>query len=92
MAAGKKDDGARTRMIVQDLGRAHPDARFELDFTTPLELLVALILAAQFRDDRVNAITPPLFVPPSPLAQCWIWQSMPVSALHRLSSIALDCA
>lgn len=61
MAAGKKDDGARTRKIVQDLGRAHPDARFELDFTTPLELLVALILAAQFRDDRVNAITPPLF-------------------------------
>jgi endonuclease-3 len=49
------------RRIVKDLGRAHPDARFELDFTTPLELLVALILAAQFRDDRVNAITPPLF-------------------------------
>ena len=32
-----------------ELGLAHPDARFELDFTTPLELLVALILAAQFR-------------------------------------------
>jgi endonuclease-3 len=49
------------RRIVKDLGRAHPDARFELDFSTPLELLVALILAAQFRDDRVNAITPALF-------------------------------
>lgn len=61
MAAAKKDDGARTRKIVQELARAHPDARFELDFTTPLELLVALILAAQFRDDRVNQITPPLF-------------------------------
>ena len=61
MAVGKKDDGARTRRIVHELGLAHPDARFELDFTTPLELLVALILAAQFRDDRVNAITPPLF-------------------------------
>lgn len=61
MAAGKKDDGERARKIVQQLGRAHPDARFELDFDTPLELLVALILAAQFRDDRVNAITPPLF-------------------------------
>lgn len=46
---------------MQKLARAHPDARFELDFTSPLELLVALILAAQFRDDRVNAITPPLF-------------------------------
>jgi endonuclease-3 len=61
VAAGKKVDGERTRKIVQQLGRAHPDARFELGFDTPLELLVALILAAQFRDDRVNAITPPLF-------------------------------
>jgi endonuclease III len=55
------DDRARTRRIVRDLDRAHPDARFELDFTTPLELLIALILAAQFRDDRVNEITPALF-------------------------------
>jgi len=55
------DDRARVRRIVKDLGQAHPDAKFELDFTTPLELLVALILAAQFRDERVNAITPKLF-------------------------------
>lgn len=55
------DDRARVRRIVKDLGRAHPDAKFELDFTTPLELLIALILAAQFRDERVNAITPKLF-------------------------------
>ena len=61
MAAGKKDDGGRVRKLVPQLGRAHPDARFELDFDTPLELLIALLLAAQFRDDRVNAITPPLF-------------------------------
>jgi endonuclease-3 len=59
--APPKDDRARARRIVRDLGRAYPDARFELDFSNPLELLVALILAAQFRDDRVNAITPPLF-------------------------------
>jgi endonuclease-3 len=61
VAARKKDDGARAHEIVQALSAAHPDARFELDFETPLELLVALILAAQFRDDRVNQITPPLF-------------------------------
>ena len=61
MAGGRKADGARARKIVQQLARAHPDARFELDFSTPLELLIALILAAQFRDDRVNEITPPLF-------------------------------
>jgi len=56
-----KDDRARTRKILRELDRCHPDARFELDFSTPLELLIALILAAQFRDDRVNAITPALF-------------------------------
>lgn len=61
MPAAKKVDRARTRRIVAELGRAYPDARFELDFSTPLELLVALILAAQFRDDRVNEITPALF-------------------------------
>lgn len=61
MPAPPKDDRARTRRIVRELDRAHPDARFELDFSNPLELLIALILAAQFRDERVNAITPALF-------------------------------
>lgn len=61
MPSKPTDDRARVRRIVRDLGRTHPDARFELDFTSPLELLIALILAAQFRDDRVNAVTPALF-------------------------------
>lgn len=61
MPTAATDDRARTRRIVRELERAHPDARFELDFKTPLELLIALILAAQFRDDRVNEITPALF-------------------------------
>jgi endonuclease-3 len=52
---------SRARSIIRALARTYPDARLELDFATPLELLVALILAAQFRDDRVNQITPPLF-------------------------------
>jgi len=52
---------ARTARIIVALKRAQPDAKLALDFTSPLELLVALILAAQFRDDRVNQITPPLF-------------------------------
>jgi len=51
----------RARQVVRLLARAYPDARLALDFTTPLELLIALVLAAQFRDDRVNAITPALF-------------------------------
>jgi len=43
------------------LARTYPDARCELDFSTPLELLVATILSAQCTDDRVNMVTPALF-------------------------------
>ena len=43
------------------LGETYPDAHCELDFTTPLELLVATILSAQCTDQRVNAVTPALF-------------------------------
>lgn len=52
---------ARARSIVRALARAYPDAAIELDFTTPLELLVATILAAQCTDRRVNLVTPALF-------------------------------
>jgi endonuclease-3 len=52
---------ARVRKIIAALKRTHPDAKLALDFTTPLELLVALILAAQARDDLVNLVTPSLF-------------------------------
>ncbi|RNL83298.1 endonuclease III [Halostreptopolyspora alba] len=45
----------------RELVRLYPDARCELDFTTPLELLVATILSAQCTDKRVNAVTPELF-------------------------------
>lgn len=44
------------------LAQAYPDADTELDFTTPLELLVATVLSAQSTDVRVNAVTPELFV------------------------------
>jgi endonuclease-3 len=52
---------ARVGKIVALLKRTHPDAKLALDFTNPLELLVALILAAQARDDLVNLVTPDLF-------------------------------
>ena len=39
----------------------YPDAHCELDFTSPLELLVATILSAQCTDRRVNMVTPVLF-------------------------------
>jgi endonuclease-3 len=47
--------------IIARLEKAHPDAKLDLDFTNPLELLVALILAAQARDDLVNQVTAELF-------------------------------
>ena len=52
---------ARIKKILTRLERAHPDAKLDLDFTNPLELLIALILAAQARDDLVNKITVDLF-------------------------------
>ncbi len=51
----------RARKIVRLLARAYPDAKIALNFTTPLELLVATILSAQCTDERVNMVTPALF-------------------------------
>ena len=58
MAAKKKLD---VKKLIARLERAHPDAKLDLDFTNPLELLIALILAAQARDDLVNKVTVELF-------------------------------
>ena len=52
---------ARTRSLIRHLERAYPDAACALRFTTPLELLVATILAAQCTDERVNQVTRTLF-------------------------------
>jgi endonuclease-3 len=51
----------RANEVVARLHQAYPDAKCSLDFTTPLELLVATILAAQCTDDRVNMVTKTLF-------------------------------
>ncbi|HEX9942816.1 MAG TPA: endonuclease III [Thermoanaerobaculia bacterium] len=51
----------RAGEIVARLEREHPGARCALDFETPLQLLVATILAAQCTDERVNQVTPGLF-------------------------------
>lgn len=52
---------ARARQIVRALKKAYPDAKCALNFTSPLELLVATILSAQCTDERVNTVTPALF-------------------------------
>ncbi|MGQ0467255.1 MAG: endonuclease III [Sporichthyaceae bacterium] len=51
----------RARRISRELAVLYPDAHCELDFTNPLELLVATILSAQTTDVRVNLVTPVLF-------------------------------
>lgn len=51
----------RARKIDRVLAETYPDARCELDFTNPFELLIATVLSAQTTDRRVNAITPTLF-------------------------------
>jgi endonuclease III len=51
----------RARRINRELAELYPDAHCELDFTSPLELLVATILSAQCTDKRVNQVTPVLF-------------------------------
>ncbi|HYN80339.1 MAG TPA: endonuclease III [Gemmatimonadaceae bacterium] len=47
--------------ILERLKREYPDAHCELDFETPLQLLIATILSAQCTDKRVNMVTPELF-------------------------------
>ena len=52
---------ARAQEILKALARTYPHAHCELDYTTPLELLIATILSAQCTDKRVNIVTKELF-------------------------------
>lgn len=52
---------ARAIEVFARLKRAYPDAHVELDYETPLQLLMATILSAQCTDKRVNMVTPSLF-------------------------------
>jgi endonuclease-3 len=51
----------RARRINRELALLYPDAHSELNFSSPLELLVATILSAQTTDKGVNLVTPVLF-------------------------------
>ena len=55
------DNKARIREIVERLRKRIKDPRLELDYNTPLDLLVASILAAQSQDRKVNEVTKGLF-------------------------------
>lgn len=47
--------------IIEILKHKYPDATCSLDFTTPFEMLIAVILSAQCTDERVNKTTPNIF-------------------------------
>ncbi|AVP54889.1 endonuclease III [Clostridium tetani] len=49
------------KKVIETLGRTYPEAKCELDFKSPYELLVATILSAQCTDKRVNKVTSKLF-------------------------------
>ncbi len=51
----------RAKQVLEQLRQGYPDARTELEFGTPFELLIATILSAQATDVSVNAATPKLF-------------------------------
>ncbi len=59
--AKKKPSPDHVQIVLQRLQAAHPDAHCELNYETPLQLLVATILSAQTTDIRVNQVTPELF-------------------------------
>ena len=51
----------RTKIILEELKRLYPDAKCELNYETPFQLLVATILSAQTTDKKVNEVTESLF-------------------------------
>ncbi|QEL15426.1 endonuclease III [Limnoglobus roseus] len=51
----------RVPLLMADLDRLYPQSQTELDYRTPLQLMVAVMLSAQCTDKRVNLVTPALF-------------------------------
>jgi len=61
MAITKPKADNRPTEIIKRLKKEYPDARCSLNYSNPLELLVATILSAQCTDERVNKVTETLF-------------------------------
>jgi endonuclease-3 len=60
-AETNREDKTRVLRIIKLLEEEHPDARIALHYGNPLELLIATILSAQCKDERVNILTKTLF-------------------------------
>ena len=48
-------------IIIETLKKMYPDAKCSLDFSTPFQMLVSVVLSAQCTDERVNKTTPSIF-------------------------------
>ena len=48
-------------IIIETLKEMYPDAKCSLDFSTPFQMLVSVVLSAQCTDERVNKTTPSIF-------------------------------
>jgi len=64
-AQARRESGRARRQraaeILARLRQVYPEVRLALDFQTPLQLVMATVLAAQCTDERVNQVTPALF-------------------------------
>lgn len=61
MTRAKKKNRENIKKILDILEQTYPNAKCELNYTTPFELLIATILSAQCTDVRVNKVTDELF-------------------------------
>jgi len=61
MKTANTSESRPVRAIITALEREYPDARCSLQFSNPLEVLVAVVLSSQCRDERVNTVTEKLF-------------------------------
>ncbi len=57
----KAEAAKRVKKILPTLKKTYPNAKTSLNYTNPLELLIATILSAQCTDVRVNIVTKDLF-------------------------------
>lgn len=74
-----------TNNLIDILRATYPEAKCSLDFTTPFELVVAVMLSAQCTDERVNLTTPMLF------AKCKTIQDFANIDLTELENIIHPC-
>ena len=75
----------RYEAVIAYFSKAMPEAKTELHYQTPFELLVAVMLSAQCTDKRINQVTPALFQAfPTPQA---LAQATPEAVFEYIHSV-----